>query len=559
MKKARPRFDLGVLRDMAGDKVYARGEAYHRDGQVAILALEPERVLAQVTGTDEYRVELTGRGRTIDGACSCRAFADWGFCKHMVATALAANAARAEGETEGVGALARIRAHLKEQGTDALVAMIVDMAGRDLALFRRLDSAASVARADDKTLEISLRKAIDSATRTGGYVDYGAAAGWAAGVNAVLDTLAGLASGPRAGLALNLVEHAIHRIERAMESIDDSDGHGGALLDRARDIHLAAVGAARPDPVKLARDLFARETKGLYDTFYGAAALYADALGEAGLAEYRRLATEAWNKVPSRMGKRRETDDHSVDRSGVAAIVDFFAKRDGDVEARIAIRAKDLSSPWSYLELAEFCRNQGREQEALRYAEEGLWIFEDDEPDQRLVSFAADLLTKAGRKEEAATHLWRAFEKAPSFEMYARLAKLGGKAARRRALELLEASVAKPRSRFWGHPADLLIRVLTHEKMFDEAWAAMRRHGASVDVKEALAMATEATRPREAIEVYAAKIEGLVDAGGDQAYKEAASLIARMAGLRDLAEQAAYVADIKERFRRRRNFMKLLD
>ena len=91
---------------------------------------------------------------------------------------------------------------------------------------------------------------------------------------------------------------AIERIERAAESVDDSDGHCGALLERARDIHLAAARAARPEPLQLARDLFAREMEQDSDAFDGAAALYADALGTEGLAEYRRLAAAAWTSCP---------------------------------------------------------------------------------------------------------------------------------------------------------------------------------------------------------------------------------------------------------------------
>ena len=99
----------------------------------------------------------------------------------------------------------------------------------------------------------------------------------------------------------------------------------------------------------------------------------------------------------------------------------MFLERDGDVVARIALRAKDLSSPWSYLQLAEFCAEQGREDEALRWAEEGIWIFEDGRPDERLVLFAAGLLSKAGRKADAEAHVRRVFEKAPSLHLYIRL------------------------------------------------------------------------------------------------------------------------------------------
>lgn len=381
---AKVRFDVDALRDLAGDKVFARGQAYHRQGAVQILAFEQKRVLAQVAGTEDYHTMLTGRGAEIEGDCSCPAFEDWGFCKHMVATALAANAWNGPVAGEGADGLAHIRAHLKDMGADALVELIVELAARDPVLFRKLDMAASLTRADDRTLEARLRKAIDGATRTGDYVHYREAPAWAAGVDAALDALADLAPAGRGVLALTLAEHAIERIEAATESIDDSNGHCGALLHRAREIHLAAASVALPEPVQLARDLFAREVEGDYDTFVGAAGLYAEVLGEAGLSEYRRLATEAWEKLSTRSGPVCGGDDFAGDYYRLAAILDGFAELEGDVDARIALRSKDLSSPWSYLQLAEFCASHGRERDALRHAEEGLWLFEDRRPDQRL-------------------------------------------------------------------------------------------------------------------------------------------------------------------------------
>jgi len=211
------------------------------------------------------------------------------------------------------------------------------------------------------------------------------------------------------------------------------------------------------------------------------------------------------------------------------------------------------------LQLAEFYLSQGREEEALRWAEEGLWVFEDRRPDERLLFFAVELLSKAGRSLEAEAHLWRAFETVPSLDLHARLCKLGGEPARERAIKFLEARLVGEERTRWHYPADLLIRILMHEKMFEAAWMAMRKHGASLGMKEALARASEATYPREALEAYAERVDQLADAGGDPAYADAAALIARMAALRSAAEQAAYVAALKGRFGRKRNFVKLLE
>jgi uncharacterized Zn finger protein len=555
--RQRSRFDVDVLRELAGEKVFARGEAYHRDGQVELLAVEPGRVLAQVAGTEDYRVNLTGHGKNFGGECTCPAFEDWGFCKHLVATALTVNALRIDA-VDGVGTLARIRDHLKQKSIDTLVEMIVDLAERDPSLFRKLDTAAAVTHTDDKAVGARLRKEVDRATRTGGFVDYHEAAAWAADVDSVLDTIADFASGARVGLARELAERAFERIEQAIENIDDSDGHCSGLLAHTRDIHRAAILKVQPEPVELARDLFAREMKDDFGTFEGAVALYADALGETGLSEYRRLATEAWEKNPSYSGKRVQQEEFAVDHDRLMHILDFFAERAGEVDLRIGLRAKHLSSQWDYLQLAEFCLSHNRVEEALRRAEEGLWLFEDGRLDERLVLFTAGLLSKTGRKGDAEACLQRAFERAPSFELYTRLRKLGGEAARERVVKLLETGRIRGERMRWHNVSDIVIQIWMHDKMFDAAWAVVRKHGASMALKEELARVSEATQPKEALEVYAQRVDQLASVGGGSAYAEATKLVARMAKLRSSGEHTAYVLALKERFGRKRNFMKLL-
>jgi uncharacterized Zn finger protein len=548
------RFDIAALKRLAGG-AFVRGQAYHRDGRVEILAVEPRRVLAQVAGTEDYRVNLIGKGETIKGECTCPAFDDYGFCKHMVAAALSANEVDHGLQPESAGALTRIRAHLAGKPNASLVAMIVELAERDPALFRKLEIASAADGADEKTLAARLGKAIDQATTTRGYIDYGEAGGWAESVDEALDALDALDS-RHDGLLLKLAERAIDRIESAIESIDDSNGECGALLERARDIHIRAARGARPDPVALARDLYERETGDGYGIFDDAAWLYADVLGEAGLAEYRRLATEAWEKLPPLTGRAQRKAEGDYD--GLSGILDRFAARDGDVEARIALRAKDLSSPWKYFELAEFCLQHKGASEALRWAEEGLWTFEDGPSDARLVLFAANLLMTASRRGEAEAVLKRAFERAPDFNVYLRWREAGGEAACDRALTLVESRAAAETGSSFGYPADLGVKILMHEKRFDMAWAMTRKYRVSRTVKEGLAHASEADYPREALNVYAERVDELANGGGNRAYEEAASFIARMGHLRAPAEQTAYVAALKERFGRKRNFVRLL-
>jgi len=174
------------------------------------------------------------------------------------------------------------------------------------------------------------------------------------------------------------------------------------------------------------------------------------------------------------------------------------------------------------------------------------------------VFFAADLLLKRGREDDAEAQLWRAFEKAPNLALYERLRRLGGEAACGRALKFVESRLVDEQHTRWHSPADLLIRILIHEESFDAAWAAVHKYGVSMSVKEALAQASETTHPREALEVYAERVDQLAGAGGNPAYAEAAELVSRMGSLRSAAEQTAYAATLKIRHGRKRNFMRLL-
>jgi hypothetical protein len=165
---------------------------------------------------------------------------------------------------------------------------------------------------------------------------------------------------------------------------------------------------------------------------------------------------------------------------------------------------------------------------------------------------------EAGRTADAEAHIRRAFEAGPNLDLYLHLCQIGGEAARERAVSFLEAWAAKSHGARWGAQADVLIRVHMHEQRFDKAWAAVRRFSASGSVVEALAHASEATHPKEAVEIYSARVARLVESGGNPAYEEAVALIRRIGTLRGADEQSAYVLALAAQFGRKRNFMRLL-
>ncbi|MGG5889676.1 SWIM zinc finger family protein [Falsiroseomonas sp. HC035] len=562
------RFARSELKRLAGDATFARGEAYLREGRVGLLSDDGIVVSARVAGTTVYRTVLRAGRAGIEGECACPAFADYGFCKHLVATGLATGAGGDVPDRLGA-----IRAHLRGQGVERLAEMILDLAERDAALLDRLDLAARAAAGDAAGLAQRCRAALKRALRTGRFVEYQEAGSWVAGVLDVLEGFEGLLSAAHAALVLELTTDLFGRLPGALETVDDSERGGVEIAERAAALHLAACEALRPDPVTLARDLFRLETGEPFGTFRAASGTYGHLLGPAGLAEYRRLAEVAWDALPKTRARRGGVlagDEEGFARYTLFPILDGFAARDGDMDRRIALRAAGLSQAHDYLRLAEFCLEGEREAEAVRWAEEGAFLF-DDPSNEPLLVFLAERHRAAGRGAEAKAVLWRGFERQPSMRLYEALAKgtRARSAARTamtgRALGVLEARLAKRAPRTgWEDvgAAGLIIEILLRERRLDAAWDAARRHGCHDGLWRQLAEASEVARPADAIAVYQRLAEAQVGLTNKHGYADACRLVGRIAAVRarigEDGAQRAYVEDLLARHRAKRNFVAML-
>jgi uncharacterized Zn finger protein len=82
-----------TLLQAAGDLVYARGEDYVPF--VRGLRITEFKAFASIQAKRVYTVELDWSGPLPDGSCTCLHYADGNFCKHLVATGLAAIDTRA--------------------------------------------------------------------------------------------------------------------------------------------------------------------------------------------------------------------------------------------------------------------------------------------------------------------------------------------------------------------------------------------------------------------------------------------------------------------------------
>jgi uncharacterized Zn finger protein len=571
------------LRRLAGTRSYERGLDYAEAGRVARLAGDGAGIEASVQGAHRYRVKLwVGDDGDLAGSCDCPMGVSGVFCKHCVAAGLAR--LEAGGHVPRSIPLDEVRDHLATLGRAELVDLVIAEAREDERLLDRL-RLRMVAGRDELDLD-GFRDAIDRAVDPGGFVTYAEAYDYSRTLDETIGGLRALLVQGHAAEAVDLVEHCASAIERAAEMVDDSDGHMGTAFDEIQRLHLEACEQAGLEPVALAERLFSLMMATEYDLFYDAVEDYAHLLGGNGERHYAELVRAEWGRLPV----LRPDDDRRARPAGafqligeetrgpgdsfrIAHAMEVLAERSGDVEEMVAVLSRDLSAPYSFLRIAEAYAGAGRDDDALEWAERGLGAFPECS-DHRLVMFVAAAHRERGGHERAAELMWRLFAERPSLESYRRMKPYAEEAeqwgeVRERALTLVRDGPAGGAQGFGAlgrrvHP-DATELVGIHLWEGDVMTALREARGAGGcrhDVWLGLADALAPTEPWEAMIICREQVEPMIERKTKAGYRDAVDLLAKIRGLMlrtgDADEFPAYVAEIREMHKRKRNLIKLL-
>ncbi|MFI5398383.1 MAG: SWIM zinc finger domain-containing protein [Candidatus Binatia bacterium] len=572
--------DRALLSRMAGQRTYGRGVDYFEGGLVRSLAAHDGTVTATVRGTRSYRVKLWMDDRTLGYSCTCPVGVEGTFCKHAVAVGLdwlaenAGGKARKDRTKQRSVTMDDVRAHLDRQDKTALVKLLLDHAMDDDRLRERL--LMRTAREGKKGINLeTFRKAIDHAIEPGEFVDYHSMYEYTRGIMEIIDSIADLLKDGHAAEVVELTEHGISAVEDCLGSVDDSDGHLGGILEQLQELHHRACRKAKLDPITLAERLFAWELRTDWDVFYGAAATYKDALGKQGLARYRQLAEDEWARVPALSARSKDTDRYSK-RFRITHIMETLAQATGDVDVLIAVKSRDLSHAYAYLQIAETLRAAGRLDEGLEWAERGVKAF-PERTDSRLREFLADEYHRRRRHDDAMNLIWAAYMEAPHLEHYKKLKKHADQNTewprwRDKALAFLRTEIARRREEgskraapWWSARIDNsdLVSIFLWEKNAKTAWQEANDGGCSNDLWMRLAGLREKQYPEDAIPIYQRQLEATINQKNNDAYNEAVTLLRKVQRLMSRGDKqpafAAYLTTVRTAHKLKRNFIKLLD
>ncbi len=566
-----------TLEDLAGTTAFHRGDEYFSVGAVGRLRVTEDKITAKVQGTETYRVDLRDDDGDLAGDCTCPRAADGYFCKHCVAVGLAWLAENSAAPKSGVASGKKkrrdpwrdIKEYLTTQPPETLVDLLLDVAQRDDRLYQslllnaeRTGGGGNVAKA--------FRRAIDGATRIHGFVDWREVRTFAGNIDQVADSLTELLKPDTAATLVELAEYAIESVENSLEQVDDSNGEIGEIVYRLGELHLKACTMARPEPAALAERLFRFETTLPFGLCSFDAATYRNALGKDGLRRYRELAEAEWRKLKPRDTK----DSYDAHRSRITRIMERLAEASGDVEELVAIKSRDLSSGYCYLDIAEIWTKAKQPEKALAWAERGLKAF-PERPDNRLRDFLVTAYLKRKRNDEALLLTWIQFEERPILEHYKKLHDVAGKLGvgpeqRNRALAWVAEVIAREASttsRWKPKPSapnySLRVEIALWEKDLDAAWEAAHEGICDRNLLITLAGKLEASRPDDAVSLYRRVVPPIVEQTNNAAYDEAIKLIHKVGGLMKAQSQSRqygdYLAELRVQFKPKRNFIKLLD
>lgn len=570
------------LRRMAGKQSFVRGEDYFTGGRVKDISADAEMLTATVVGARRYRVKLWIAAERIEHSCTCPMGDDGNFCKHCVAAALAFRAERNDRAkaqlkpTERGVTMQDVRAMLLQQDHESVVAMILDWAKAEDRLRERLLLAA--AKQSKRGVNLAtFRHAIDAALDQDDFIGYHEMSSYAYAADEVIERIEELRRDGHAEAAIELSEYALKAAERAMHSMDDSDGYMRDILDRLQGIHLQACLAAKSDPVALAQKLFTWEMQSEWEIFLGAAGTYAKVLGPGGLEAYRTLAEEEWAKVPARSPGSRESEAYGR-RFRITHMMETLARLSGDVEALVTVMSRDLSLAYSFLRIAETYKEAGQREKALEWGERGLRAF-PNHTDSRLREFVAEEYHRRKRHQDAGRLIWANFLDRPELEEYKDLAKHAKRTGdwntwRERALEEIRSRIAAAKKRgsqpSWFPPGydegrghSLLVRIFLHEKDVENAWREAKEGGCSAQLWLELARLRESEHPEDAVPIYLGRVEPLLAQKNNAAYADAVTLLRRTGTLMTrLGQQEDFVNHLtllRAKHKPKRNFIKLLD
>jgi len=253
-------------------------------------------------------------------------------------------------------------------------------------------------------------------------------------------------------------------------------------------------------------------------------------------------------------------------------MMESLAKSTGNVDNLIAIKAKNLSLAYHFLQIAEILGKAKRFDEALEWAEKGIVAFESN-PDARLEEYLAELYMQRKEFNKAVAIVWKPFERQPSLHGWETLKIFSNKAKdwdsewRQRALDHIRHQITADKKRgttYWRKPDhSLLVQIFMHENEIESAWQEANAGDCNAGLWRSLGEKLGDADPLRATFCWQRLIDPIIDRKKNDAYAEAVQMMLKIGEwMRKADNECAFkhwIQEIRVRHKPKRNLMKLMN
>lgn len=515
-------------------------------------------------GTDTWQVTLKHTVRIFEGYCDCPASENMDFCKHCVATALVyRQQSLQQGQLENSKAKDRLPAYLLTLDKKALAELIMELLQNDRPRLNELRIKADIAagKMDNKAIKKQITSAIPYNRNL---FHYPQLREYFHRVEVVINNIKPLIDELSAAKALVLIDYALVRIDRALETIDDSGGFRYDVLDTLMLMHLETLTRTAYTAEQLASYLYDLFNQPVYELYPKIPDAYAELLGEEGQQQFLSTVRDAWDKLPSLTST--DWDKKRLYSHLMEPLLDE-AESNQNIEATITLYAKTANSFNDYLDLSERCLGNNQFDQALwwrKRAEKDTTqpyhakaMLEDNQISLWLYSKDYSSISKI---------LWQRFARMPSLKLYKEIKKIPEQEShpenQKKAIELIKQKINKDeKNRYQRQTATgTLAELYLYYQQPEEALDVAEQYGLGPELLIRVASANT-QQPRRILPLIFRVARFYVDQSNNESYREAIENLhigRKIIGSNNADQFASELKKLHVEYKRKRNFRQWL-
>ncbi|MBR9909003.1 MAG: hypothetical protein GYB33_01470 [Gammaproteobacteria bacterium] len=462
------------------------------------------------------------------------------------------------------GSRERLPAYLSSLDKRELVELVLDLLPGDKV--RQQELALQADLAADKLTAPALKKRLTAAIPYNRYLHrYPQVRSYFQQLETTLETLRPFLVKLPPERTLQLLDYALQRIARALETIDDSGGFRLPTLELLGDLHIDALGRVEWPGARRIEYLFGIYSQPLGDLYPPIPEAYRDALGDAGMDAYLAMVQQQWDALPPLQGDEWEMESHYMH---LASPLLEHAREQQDSASEIAILTKLANRFYDYLQLSELCLDAGELEQALhwrRLAEQA-----PQRPQQGELALEDNQISiwcHTGDFATAEAMLWERFSETPDFDTYLAIEQLPrqrrGGDRQTKAVQLLHFKIEAPSAdqREKLNTIGTLAHLYLHMQQPLLALEVADNSAMEPYLLLAVLEANDIEEPR-VLPLYFQLADFWVNRGDRESYREAIRILQSLRNLMPDDMRSLFVAgliDLLDSYPRKRNFCKWLN